>query len=245
MRLQRILAWLHNPEIDRDLDRYRYVIDNAICEQVIDRITDFDGQEIAVISRNAYGSLVLNVRCVMIVDIDVASTMKRPGMFAKWFGARSPSFDSLVASKLETIREWQAEHADYAFRIYRTAAGLRAIVTDRIFETIDVSALRIMTELDSDPLYRDLCKSQKCFRARLTPKPWRIGCQPPLQKFPFASVESERKFESWCEKYSQRAKQVAVCEFLEAIGPLYSHPTAQQIVGLHDSFCCSAGLKLA
>ncbi len=242
-RLRRILDWLHNP--DGDLDRYQYVMDNAICEQVIDRIESIDGNEIAVISRNAYGSLVLNVTCVMIVDIDIESTIKQPGMIARLFGAKTKSIDAVLASKLEHVRRWQNQHPDYAFRLYRTAAGLRAIVSNRIFESIDDSTLQTMTELDSDPLYRDLCKSQKCFRARLTPKPWRVGWKPPVERFPFASEQRERTFNQWYETYCQRAKNWAVCEFQEWIGPTQPHPIAQQIIDLHDSFCCSPGMKLA
>ncbi len=242
-RLNRILDWLHNPGLD--LERYQYVIDNAICEQVIDRIQSTEGKEIAVISRNAYVSLILNVTCVMIVDIDVESTIKRPGLIARLFGAKPMSVDSVVASKLENIRQWQSNHADYSFRVYRTAAGLRAIVTNQVFETIDASTLQTMTELDSDPLYRDLCKSQKCFRARLTPKPWRIGWKPPVEKFPFASVQSEKLFDKWYETYCQLAKKWGVCEFLQVIGNSHTHPTAEKIVTLHDSFCCSPGSKLA
>lgn len=126
-RLRRILDWLHNP--GPDLDRYRYVIDDAICEPVIDRIESTGGQEIAVISRNAYGSLILNVTCVMIVDIDVESTIPIPGMIARIFGAKAQSVDSVMATKLEKIRQWQSRHSDYSFRVYRTAAGLRAIVS--------------------------------------------------------------------------------------------------------------------
>ncbi|TWU43044.1 hypothetical protein Q31b_20790 [Novipirellula aureliae] len=242
-RLQRILNWLHNPQ--RDLDRYQYVVDDMICEQVIDRIESRDGNEIAVVSRNAYGSLILNITCVMIVDIDVESTIKRPGMIARLFGAKATSVDSVKARKLEQIRQWQNDHVDYSFRVYRTAAGLRAIVTNRVFESIDASTLQIMAELDSDPLYRNLCKSQKCFRARLTPKPWRIGCRSPREKFPFASKQSEQAFDKWYETYCQRTKNWSVCEFLESIGSRSIHPIAEQIIDLHDGFCCAKELKLA
>ena len=80
VRLERILAWLRNR--NDDLDRYSYVIDNAICEEVLHRIENGRGAEIAVISRNAYGSKILNSKNVMIVDIDVESTIPRPGFFA-------------------------------------------------------------------------------------------------------------------------------------------------------------------
>jgi hypothetical protein len=242
-RLQRILNWLQNP--GQDLDRYRYVMDDAICEQVIDRIHAHGGEEIGVISRNAYGSLVLNVPSVMIIDIDVEAKVKQPGFFAKLFGAKPVSRDSLVTERLERIHKWQRQHPDYAFRIYRTAAGLRAIVANRIFNHVDPPVLRTMEELDSDPLYRELCRSQKCFRARLTPKPWRIGCKSPADKFPFDTLESEQGFRAWHAEYLDRAKPWGVCEFLELVGPPETHPIARQIIEVHDGYCCTAGSNLA
>lgn len=242
-RLQRILNWLQNP--GQDLDRYRYVMDDAICEQVIDRVHAHGGEEIGVISRNAYGSLVLNVPSVMIIDIDIESKIKRPGFFARLFGAKPTSRESLLSGSLERILRWQQQHPDYAFRVYRTAAGLRAIVPNRIFEHVDASVLRTMEELDSDPLYRDLCRSQKCFRARLTPKPWRIGCESPADKFPFSSQESEQGFRAWHAQYLERARAFGVCEFLELYGPAETHPTATQIIDVHDSYCCTTGSRLA
>ena len=242
-RLQRILDWLHHPA--QDLDRYRYVIDDAICEQVIDRIESSDGREIAVISRNAYGSLILNVTGVMIIDIDVESTIARPGIIARLFGAKAQTADAVMETKLDRIRAWQRSHLDYTLRVYRTAAGLRVLVTNRLFESMDASSLQVMIELDSDPLYRELCKSQKCFRARLTPKPWRIGWKAPAEKFPFATQRHEQSFNEWYRSYCELAKSWAVCELLESIGNSPAHPTAQQIIDLHDSFCCSPGLNLA
>jgi hypothetical protein len=38
---------------------------------------------------------------------------------------------------------------------------------------------------DQDRYHYVIDDSQKCFRARLPPKPWRIGMLPPAQKFPF------------------------------------------------------------
>jgi hypothetical protein len=243
-RLARILNFLANPET-RELDRYQYTINDVICEEVIDRMEADDGHEHAVISRNAYGSLVLNATRVMFIDIDIESTIPRVGLVGRLFGKQAPSAAAIAEEKLTRVREWQDQHTDYAFRVYRTAAGLRLIVPNRIFDSIGPAEFRVMEELNSDPLYRQLCRSQKCFRARLTPKPWRIGLKSPGVKFPFSESGSRQAFDEWYRLYSDRAKQWAVCEYVEHIGQNTMHPSAAPIIELHDSFCCSPGLNLA
>jgi hypothetical protein len=243
-RLQRILKWLRSSRKE-DLDRYHYVIDDSICEPVVDQILDGAGHEIAVISRNAYGALVLNAATVMIVDIDVDSAIPRPGFIARIFGAKPPSVESVLHHKLDGVRDWQRANSQYTIRIYRTAAGLRLIFTSQVFDQVDSAVISIMDQLQSDPLYRDLCISQQCFRARLTPKPWRIGLLPPVQKFPFLSEAQEKAFYKWYSSYTTAANAWAVCEMLESIGEASAHPVAWQIVELHDSLCCRPGLKLA
>lgn len=41
------------------------------------------------------------------------------------------------------------------------------------------------------------------------------------------------------------AKYWAVCELVELVSASPTHPIAEQIIALHDSFCCGNGLKLA
>jgi hypothetical protein len=243
-RLQRILNWLRSADAE-DLDRYSYVIDDAICEPVIDRITDPNDQEIAVISRNAYGALVLNVPWVMIVDIDIDSKIKRPGIFARLLGAKAPAVNFVLQEKLGHLKHWQEQNPQFALRVYRTAAGLRVIFTNQLFQQIDANVISIMDQLQSDPLYRELCISQKCFRARLSPKPWRIGLLSPTHKFPFSADEQERAIEKWFSGYVRAANNWAVCEFIDSLGTAAPHPIAWRIVEVHDSFCCRAGMKLA
>lgn len=244
-RLHRILTWLRSKDDVGDLDRYHYVIDDNICEPVIDVIQDESHQELAVISRNAYGSLVLNANRVMIIDIDIESTVYSPGFLAKLFGAKPTTAQEIFQREMENLHTWQQQHQQISFRVYRTAAGLRAIVTSREYPQIDVEVIEILNQLHSDPLYRHLCISQKCFRARLSPKPWRIGLKPPVQRFPFESSAAEAEFDNWYRDYASACKQWSVCEYLQTIGEEAAIPCAQQIVELHDSLCCNPGRPLA
>ncbi len=242
-RLERIVQFLRRLKSgsDSDLDRYHYVIDDCICEFVIDRIKDDSGNEIGVISRNAYGALILNASNVMLIDIDIPpdSDTKPSGLIGRFLRRKSMSADERVAQAVEKFRTWQHQHPDFSFRVYRTRGGLRAVVINKIFEEVSSAVIAIMEQLDSDPLYRELCKSQKCFRARLTPKPWRIGKSLPEQKFPFESDEQEAAFQKWFDDYISRSSRWSVCHFLETIGPQDYHRAALTIVELHDRFCCS------
>lgn len=244
-RLQRILQWLGGNRNRDDLDRYHYVIDDNICEPVIDVVQDDSGLELAVISRNAYGSLVLNANRIMIVDIDIESTVSTPGFFAKLLGAKATTAEQILTRELDNLNSWQQRNQQVTLRVYRTAAGLRAIVTSREYPQIDNNVLLMLDDLHSDPLYRQLCISQKCFRARLSPKPWRIGLASPGQKFPFETTAAEEKFNDWYKSYTSACRQWSVCKFLQEIGSEPAISTAQQLVELHDGLCCNPGKPLA
>jgi hypothetical protein len=73
------------------------------------------------------------------------------------------------------IENWSRNHPEWGWRIYRTRAGLRLLATQGLVEADSDVADGVFEALGADPLYRKLCKTQKCFRARLTPKPWRCG----------------------------------------------------------------------
>lgn len=61
------------------------------------------------------------------------------------------------------------------FNLYRTYAGYRVIVLHDAMNVADERLLTYFNEFIVDPLYRKLCYKQRCFRARLTPKPLANG----------------------------------------------------------------------
>jgi hypothetical protein len=238
LRLERILSALKSNRKDALRRSYQYVIDNTICEFVIDQVLDeANGAQLGVISRNAYGALVLNTPRLMMVDIDCAEAKRNTGLLGLLFG-KKPAGLKPEEDRIERLRQWQQQHPEYSFRVYRTAAGLRAIVPNRVIESINSSVLQIMEELDSDPLYRSLCRSQACFRARLTPKPWRVGINPPTQKFPFRNQQEESQFDVWFEQYVERSKSFRVCQLITTMGTQETTPITGQLIELHDRFCC-------
>ena len=235
-RLRRILAALKPPRsFDLNLERYEYVIDNVICEEVVDRIEQ-SGREIAVVSRNAYGALILNAAELMFVDIDFPKPSRRSYFFPSWF-RRRPVEPPPEETALAAVHQWQSAHPDISLRVYRTFAGLRLIIVNRLFANVDDATVMIMQQLGSDALYVKLCRSQNCFRSRLSPKPWRIGMDKLPAKFPFETSEEQQAFEQWNAHYVSAADDYRVCRLVEVLGeaePLEQH---RGLVELHDRLC--------
>ncbi len=238
-RLARVLAALSTPA-GIDLDRYDYVVDNVICEEVLDRINHKD-VEVAVISRNAYGALVLNAANMMFIDIDFPhSSVSWSGCLFSLFSKpkSQPAQATPEQQTLDRVRQWQSMHPDTTLRAYRTAAGVRLIVVNRSFDVVDDGAVSIMQTLGSDSLYIQLCRSQNCFRARLTPKPWRIGMSKPPALFPFNSPEDKALYDAWYAGYVEKAKNFKVCTHLETLGHGSIHPNHVAPIEIHDRLCC-------
>jgi hypothetical protein len=83
-------------------------------------------------------------------------------------------------------------------------------------------------------LYVRLCKAQECFRARLTPKPWRCNMAPPPWRYPWASADVEIQYRLWERRYEQTSRSYAVCKLVKQLGPQEVHPDVTAILTLHD-----------
>ena len=200
--------------------------DQRLREPVIQEIHN------AVISRNAYGCLVLNTADIMFVDVDFPET-KPSGILKSFF--KSPAIDVQEAT-LAKIEYWTAQHSGWGWRVYRTFAGLRLLATNGVFAPESTDVHSIFEGLGADPLYQVLCKVQKCFRARLTPKPWRCDMPAPSSRWPWASDEEANKFDNWRQLYEQNSKNFATCRLIKIIGNPAIHPSVQPIIELHDQF---------
>jgi hypothetical protein len=100
---------------------------------------------------------------------------------------------------------------------------------------------KIMKKFNADLLYLYLCRKQACFRARLTPKPSRIGLKTPKCIWP-RDAESNRSIQEWVSEYEIRSRHYSACRILETIGTFHETPA----VVFHDQRCQAASnLKLA
>jgi hypothetical protein len=178
----------------------------------------------AVITRNRYGAPVLNARRLFIADIDVGEARPSLKFWAK-------PVDPAIAA-LDVVRKWAAAN-DASVRAYRTPNGLRVIRTDRAVDAESDAAMADLAALDSDRLYRALCRRQQCFRARLGPKPWRAGLSAPPGNFP-RDAAAQATFGDWLAEYEQAARDHAACRFVETIGSASPAPELAPLVQVHD-----------
>jgi len=216
--------------------RYPYGEGRPLREEVVERIGD--GPE-AVVSRNRYGALVLNTARLGFVDVDFDEVREpqRPRwlLFQVMFGASAPRAAEKPASDpVEPLRRWVGAEPGRGARVYRTAAGLRFLITAPALEPGDEETDRILAGLGCDPVYRRLCRAQRSFRARLTPKPWRCRCRLPPGGFPRAGEPAEREFGRWREEYERRSGRFATCRFVEALGEP-GEGRVRSLVELHDA----------
>jgi len=205
----------------------------------------------AVITRNAYGALVLNTRDMMFADIDHGKADAKPsesgGFLRSLFGkSKSESSSAAVADPAVTEIQNVAQRHNLAGRIYKTAGGYRVLVLNRRFVPTSAETEAMLREFGSDALYIRLCKLQESFRARLTPKPWRFGLVQPPFPFPFSSAKEEAMVREWEAKYAAKSAAFATCKFLGAFGSGGVETGFDELVQVHDHETkATSGLPLA
>jgi hypothetical protein len=201
-----------------------------------------------VITRNRAGCEILNVHRVMFVDwdIDARAHLKAQttGVFTwlrRWIFGFNPS--ELEAANRECkqlryrrLRDQLLELKSISARLYETHSGFRGIITSSLFDPAEEVTQSLLNELDSDPLYARLCKVQGTFRARLTPKHWRLGLPKPFLER-HRSGFTPKVQPGWLEHYAQASQNRAVCRFVAQFGDEASEPTIRQVIALHDARC--------
>lgn len=211
--------------ISKEPQRYPYG-DRPLPEPII---REFTG---AVVTRNAYGALVLNTDRMMFVDIDrKAAPPKSPGLFSSLFGKPKPApAEDPVTAELAAITTRHKLGA----RLYETAAGYRIIITSAPFTPGSQEAEALLTEYKSDPLYTRLCRLQESFRARLTPKPWRCNFPKHYPEFPFETPSEQTHAQAWETEYTSKSAPYATCRFIAEYGPS-PNPAFKPLIDFHDT----------
>jgi hypothetical protein len=215
------------------LHRYGYG-ERPLREEITQGLSNDTGREVAVVTRNVYGALVLNADNAMFIDIDFSDegTSSSTGGESRWgFGKRAPSQED---QHVERITAWAGRYPDLGLRVYRTAAGLRCLITNQLFEPGQADTLDILRAFESDPLYVRLCQAQSCFRARLTPKPWRCNMNTPPARYPWENYDLEIRYRKWEQRYAQASRSYSVCKLVKQLGPQQVHPDVAAILALHD-----------
>jgi hypothetical protein len=231
--------------------RYPYG-DAPLREEVVQRFEDSQGELYAAVTRNAYGALVLNAARVMFIDIDFPEPWgKSPWeglkiLFARLLGKSAPSPDLQQEEVNRRLEEFLSQRRNWGIRVYRTLAGVRGLVTHELFDPAADATLAALEAVGADPLYVRLCKAQECFRARLTPKPWRCGHYVNRTAWPRDGAEQQRQFEQWLGAYMSGQSRYATCRYLGTLGSNAVHPEAETVIEVHDKITrCHEPLELA
>lgn len=236
-RGERLASWAYYPRL-------------PLREETLAEVTTQDGTLLGIVTRNRYGAEVLNTDRILIADIDLPEEVqpphprqgRSPGLVGRLLGRNrreepgtnlEPGAvgDGLRAA-IERIDRFAAAHQDLGVRTYRTAAGLRVIVTGGDLPAGSLAAESALRELDSDPLYVRLCTTHETYRARLTPKPWRCGWASATIPWPHEATQRARA-ERWLEGYTERSDGFATTRLLSSTGPL-ANPEEAQLLTLHD-----------
>lgn len=229
-------------------------------EQLIRRVTGPQGQKLGAITRNRYGSLVLNAPRLMMLDVDdhdLRRAMPRqvetePFSFGRFFRnlfqptppPPPPSLAEMHEQMQLRLAAWLHLHPAWNFRLYRTRLGFRLFVTHQFLAPDSPEAREVFAAMRTDNIYVHLCKKQDCYRARLSPKPWRIGWMRPPHPFPHDTAEQLRQQQEWEQQYHTRSEAFAVCQWVGEYGSGHVCPGAETLIALHDEACLGDG-KLA
>jgi hypothetical protein len=216
-------------------------------EPVLREVRNAAGEVTSVVTRNSYGCQVLNSAVALFVDVDLPDQKpKSGGLFGSLFGRRTAEPEDPAKAAIAKATAWAHSHPGWNWRIYRTKAGLRLLATHGLFDPADPVCERVFAAVDADPLYRKLCQTQKCFRARLTPKPWRCKLPHAPARWPFENAAEEHAFGNWDAKYHTACVIKATCLLLDK-GSGEVHEELREIVKLHDQTtrATSPGFELA
>jgi hypothetical protein len=237
-RLARIKSWLSQRTKTPLQQRYGYGDDRPLREEVLREFRAPEGTLRAAITRNRCGCLVLNTADLMFVDVD-APEAKESGWLAGLFGFRKPDPvrdpDAFMNTLMARVNDWVGRWPNWGWRVYRTAAGARLLATHEPFASDHAMCRTAFEVFEADPLYRKLCATQKCFRARLTPKPWRCDADKLQIRWPRGDEKWEARFRKWEAQYNKAAARYATCKLVGQFGAAELHPQLRELIELHDT----------
>lgn len=232
-------AFENPPHYSND-NSYDY-LERPLREEIQEEIV-YAEEQIGLITRNRYGSLVLNTASVCFVDIDFP-----PPVPTGFFDALRLMFNKQLKEErkrnareniIENVMQWSRKNPYQTFRLYETAAGLRLLFTDRLYNPTSEEMAALLDALGSDKLYRRLTIKQECFRARLTPKPWRCGYFRPPNRYPWETEQDEQIYRNWESRYYDKSNGYGICRLMTTTGEYPDNEHIAAIIEIHDKYTC-------
>ncbi|MBK9386805.1 MAG: hypothetical protein IPN34_18480 [Planctomycetes bacterium] len=184
---------------------------------------------------------------VILTLIGLSGTARAVDFFWR---RRVRSHGGLEGLALERVERCVRRDPSLGLRVYRTPRGLRVLATNRSFDPLEPAVQELFRALEVDPLYARMCTRQRCFRARLSAKPWRIGISEHLKPRPGVwpvRPEQRPRRERWVAEYERRARDFAACFHVATYGNPEFDPRVRPVVELHDAECraLEVGMPLA
>lgn len=173
-----------------------------------------------------------------LVSIVAATILSSPiaSRIAKAIAAfRQDPFEAALL-RIESFAE---QNPSWLLRVYRTPKGYRVLVMHSTFDPSQEESFTFMKTVVSDPIYMRLCRSQKCFRARLSPKPWRIDVEhirPRPGVWPIKAEHMERR-RQWVDAYERKSAAYASCQYVTTFGSGRACRECEQVRAIHDRHC--------
>jgi hypothetical protein len=142
-----------------------------------------------------------------------------------------------------------ARNPDWRVRLYRTPAGFRILALHRTFDPLEPAVGEFFRAIGTDRVYARMCSNQRCFRARVSPKPWRIGIAAHLRPRPGVwpiKPEHLPARRACVESYERQSAGYAACQFLTDLGDGPTHEAVAAVQRLHDTVSrAESGLPMA
>ncbi|CAA6801244.1 MAG: Unknown protein [uncultured Thiotrichaceae bacterium] len=184
-----------------------------LAEKIHEELIDDDKKLQAVVTENRYGSLCLNTPSVAFIDLD------KPGSKVK-IKLQSQEKQAPYKQWIEnSVKEYFGKNTEQSGVLYETAEGMRLVFTHDLFTVSEAKQQGFFDIPYCDPLYVKMCEIQECFRARLTPKPWRI----------------------------EKGEKAAVCRKVAVFnsGKEIDNTELDAVLALHENYCIDDNLELA
>ncbi len=194
-----------------------------ILEEVIQEV---DAQNI--ITRNRYGALVLNSTDHMFIDID--QNKRFMNFWDRLLRDNIPRKQLLQQKIIKKLSSWKYQGVNA--RLYETNNGFRVVIASQVDSPRNRPMVSMMKDLYVDRTYLYLCLRQNCYRARLTPKPYRIKQKRIRVKYPERTSSEEQELKAWVAAYDTQAANFATCKLIYAQDKLVN----DKVIHLHDQF---------
>ncbi|WP_434779633.1 hypothetical protein [Neisseria sp. Ec49-e6-T10] len=154
-----------------------------------------------------------------------------------------------IKHTLDEIDHFLKDNPKWGARVYETPAEMRLLITHRLMNPNDEEVSLFFNKMNVDEVYSLMCKNQQCFRARVSPKPWRMDMSkhisPRSGTWPIKEEYMATR-QKWLDEYEHKAKDYASCRFIQAMGNHDIDDKVYKVIELHyDLSKANSGLKIA